>query len=63
MNRNRTGTLGRGNMNTQTIPAPSDPTGLKIRAIILTRWVLAILNGDVQSQRMYESMPLGEPEF
>jgi hypothetical protein len=36
---------------------------MNIHAIILTRWVLAILNGDEQAQRMYEAMDIGEPEF
>lgn len=36
---------------------------MNIKALILTRWVLAILRGDEQAQRMYEDMPIGEPEF
>jgi hypothetical protein len=36
---------------------------MNIHAIILTRWVLAILNGDEQAQRMYESMDIGPEPF
>lgn len=36
---------------------------MDIKAIILTRWVLAILNGDAQAQRMYEAMDIGPEPF
>ena len=39
------------------------PRFTDVRAVILARWVLAILRGDKTACRMYRRMALGKPEF
>lgn len=41
----------------------SAPHFTDIRALIITRWVLAILRGDKTAFRMYKRMLMGKPEF
>lgn len=48
--------------HTKPWPLP-EPIKKDIGSVILTRHVLAVVNGDKQAQEMYESMPKGEPEF